>query len=140
MSKSKSDFTVEIDLSKLIAIGKDLPDNADKALRAAAEAMTTQMKLLFGTGEGDKVYTRGGITHVASAPGDPPNSDTGSLMNSLRWERVGDLHYEIRDGVAHGIYMELGTETIAARPFMYPVFEDWRTNGLFGDMVTRMLG
>lgn len=136
---SKSDFHIEMDLSKLRSYRADLPDKADQALRASAEDMTTEMKLSFGTGPGDKTYTRGGVTHVASAPGDPPNSDTGSLLNSLHWEGIGYLHYEIRDGVQHGIYMELGTETIEARPFMYPVFERWR-QGVFADLLARILG
>lgn len=139
MSKNKSDFTVEIDLRKLIAYRADLPDKADQALRAAAEDMTTEMKLSFGTGPAGETYTRDGVSHVASAPGFPPNPDTNALMNSLRWMPAGRLRYEIRDGVQHGIYMELGTETIEARPFMTPVFERYR-QGQFADTVARILG
>lgn len=136
---SKSDFRIEIDLSKLVAFRNALPGKADQALRASAEDMTTEMKLSFGTGPAGETYVRNGVEHIASTPGFAPNSDTGSLYSSLRWEPAGVLRYEIRDGVSHGIYMELGTETIEARPFMTPVFERWR-QGAFADMVMRILG
>jgi hypothetical protein len=33
-----------------------------------------------------RIYRRGARTHVASAPGNPPNTDTGKLVRSIRFE------------------------------------------------------
>ena len=32
----------------------------------------------------------------------------------------------IADGVDYGIHLEQGTDTLAPRPFVGPVFEEWR--------------
>ncbi|WEK42980.1 MAG: HK97 gp10 family phage protein [Candidatus Sphingomonas colombiensis] len=68
-----------------------------------------------------------GAGHVPSAPGQPPNADTHDLDQSIH---VGDL-IEMPDRIQtaviadsdHALYMELGTSTIAERPFMRPAVE-----------------
>lgn len=49
--------------------------------------------------------------------------DTGRLLNSIHFERVEKLTYEVSDGVEYGIYQELGTRRIVARPFFIPGIE-----------------
>lgn len=63
---------------------------------------------------------------IASLPGDPPNTDMGLLVNSIDWEKFDVGTYLIYDGVEYGLDLELGTSQIAARPFVRPVFEDWK--------------
>lgn len=78
----------------------------------------------FFTGKNGNVVPYGQRPpHQASAPGEPPATDTGILVNSI----AGDA--EISGGVVQGIvrakaayaaWLELGTRRMAARPFLMP--------------------
>lgn len=54
--------------------------------------------------------------------------DTGALRNSILSESTmtGDLSYTVQDGVEYGIFQELGTSRMSARPFLLPAVEAWR--------------
>ena len=52
--------------------------------------------------------------------------DLNDLRVSIKGRRIKLLHHVIEDGVAHGIMMEDGTEDVAPRPFMRPVFDNWQ--------------
>lgn len=47
-----------------------------------ANEVKIQMRNSPATG---RVYTRRGVTHRASAPGEPPAPDTGNLLRSVQW-------------------------------------------------------
>jgi hypothetical protein len=98
------------------------PAKVSKWLDGEAEAMVTDIKLSFNTSPPGESYTRGGVTHVASQPGHPPNVDIGTLSSTIRWEPQGQFVRHIMDGVTYGIHLEDGTESIAPRPFMAPAF------------------
>lgn len=49
--------------------------------------------------------------------------DTGRLLNSIHFERVEKLLYNVLDGTDYGIWQELGTRHIVARPFFIPGIE-----------------
>lgn len=119
-------LSVQINRQALDRLIRDNPQGADDAMAAAATAIASEIVLSFGTSPAGRTYTRKGITHVASQPGYPPNVDMNALRGSIRPHRVGRLHYQIQDGVAYGVFLELGTSRMAARPFMTPVMEEWR--------------
>lgn len=120
------------DFSGMRAHVATLPLKIDVLLDAAAEGIVTDIKLSFGTGPAGLEYDRGSRgVHVASQPGYPPNVDTSALTNSMHWERAGSREREIMDGVEYGIDLEDGTERIAPRPFMRPVFDEWGPGGEF---------
>lgn len=54
--------------------------------------------------------------------------DTGALRSSIMAEQVGELAWQIHDGVEYGIFQELGTSRMAAQPFMVPAVEAERAN------------
>lgn len=129
-----TDFDIEINARELEGILRELDGgHLGDWLRGLAEDGTNRMKLSMGTSPAGREYTRGGVRHVASQPGFPPNVDTGSLRASLHWEKREDLDYIIADGVKHGEWMELGTEHIQARPFARPVISDLRREIMNGD-------
>lgn len=58
-------------------------------------------------------------THRASAPGEPPASDTGRLVASIRWEFTGSkLSIRVIAGTEYAAYLEFSTKFMAARPFL----------------------
>lgn len=65
-------------------------------------------------------------THTASAPGQPPMSDTGRLANNIYFERLGDLTAAVGSTLAYAYYLEYGTSRMAARPFFRPAIEKMR--------------
>lgn len=54
--------------------------------------------------------------------------DTGALKNSIRARSASDddLTWTVSDGVEYGIFQELGTARIRARPFLTPALEGVR--------------
>lgn len=120
-------MTLRVDKRALEQLIRTNPATADDALAASALAILAEIQQSFNTSPAGRTYGR----HTASTAGHPPNVDTGALRASMRTERRGKLHYEIMDGVAYGVLLELGTSRMAARPFMTPVMEAWRT-GEFG--------
>mgnify|MGYP003144196737 CR=1 FL=1 len=66
-------------------------------------------------------------THTASASGEAPASDTGFLANNIitRTEPNG-LSGEVVSQAEYSEYLEFGTGTMGARPFMHPALEQNR--------------
>jgi HK97 gp10 family phage protein len=119
-------MTVRVNKRKLEQLIQTTPGRANQLLRGAATEIVGDIVLSFGTSPDGREYQRGGVTHIASQPGYPPNVDTGTLRASMRWEQESPLRMVIHDGVLYGIFLEYGTEKMEARPFVTPVFEQWR--------------
>jgi phage gpG-like protein len=56
-------------------------------------------------------------TVMASNPGDPPNSDTGRLMQSIKVVKDGNA-YLVGTNVMYGAYLEFGTQDMKPRPWL----------------------
>lgn len=65
---------------------------------------------------------RGKKQHRVSHAGEPPNTDTGRLIQSIQTE-VTDATASVGTNVEYGRYLELGTSKMAARPFLTPAVE-----------------
>ncbi|GIL09276.1 MAG: hypothetical protein BroJett033_7870 [Chloroflexota bacterium] len=133
-----SDGRIDLDLSGLDRVLALEPQRVAAWLDGVAEAIVTEIVLSFGTSPPGRTHTRGSVAHVASQPGYPPNVDTAALRASIRWEPTGPLERTIMDGVEYGVYLEDGTEDILPRPFMGPVFDDWRGGRLERDARQRL--
>ena len=72
-----------------------------------------------------RTYTRGGVTHTASAGGNPPNTDTGYLVSQMyvELETDGMTGYFV-SGAGYSSFLEYGTVNMAERPFVYPSFAE----------------
>jgi HK97 gp10 family phage protein len=63
------------------------------------------------------------VPHQASAPGQPPATDTGRLLNSIGHTVGSDadgLYADVSARVAYAVFLELGTRYMAPRPFLRP--------------------
>ena|SRR5690625_2708473 len=69
-----------------------------------------------------------GRTHTASAPGQPPNTDTGRLAGSIRAVMSGTSSAHVEALADYAVHLEFGTRSMAARPFMTPAVEQERPN------------
>lgn len=89
---------VRIDTKALDHLRSQLGANFDEALLSAAFQIEGEAKILSPV-------------------------RTGALKNSIHVEKIQKEQYIIGDGVEYGIYQELGTSRMAARPFLVPAFE-----------------
>lgn len=140
---AKSEFRMEVDTEMLRRIIQQLPGEIDGLLAGAATEMVGDMQqgMLDSPADPSRVYVRGGVSHEASMPGNPPRPDTGSLYASLNHEKTGTNERTIFDQVEYGQYLEFGAEEVGleARPWMRPVFEQWR-RGAFNAFLRRVGG
>jgi HK97 gp10 family phage protein len=61
-----------------------------------------------------------GKSHVPSAPGEPPNRDTGVLQAHLETEKTGNVTAEFRSEAPYSRALEFGTSKMAVRPHVRP--------------------
>lgn len=84
------------------------------------ERRVQQMIHMHGTG---RVYVRRGRVHQASAPGEPPASDTGLYAATIGQQLERDaqgLIEKVGTNDKRGPWLELGTRRMAARPHLRP--------------------
>lgn len=53
-----------------------------------------------------------------SPPGTPPNTDTGRLVQSIKFEKGDGTSYLVGTNLKYGAWLEFGTRTTAARPWL----------------------
>ena len=63
------------------------------------------------------------LRHQASAPGQAPATDTGSLLRSLYFKQLGGSNFAIGSDIPYSYYLEFGTRKIAKRPAWIPAVE-----------------
>jgi len=67
------------------------------------------------------VYSRGGKVHQASAPGEPPAGDIGTLQNSITLRiDAAKLNVYVNAGARYAAALEYGTVRMEPRPFLRP--------------------
>jgi HK97 gp10 family phage protein len=102
------------------------PQNAKRACQRSADLVRNKSidSISRGSPSGEtyeKYNPR--RTHVASAPGQPPATDTGFLVSSIYSEvgvDRGDIVGMVRASAPYAIFLEFGTMNMAARPFFEP--------------------
>lgn len=93
------------------------------AMRKAALMVERDTKRSFSKIGSGRVYKKGKKIHIASAPGQPPAIDTGNLRASIQ-NKVGvrglNVIGEVGSDMPYSLYLELGTRTMAKRPYLMP--------------------
>jgi HK97 gp10 family phage protein len=99
--------------------------------RARLAVETTAKKLIMKGPKSGLLYKRGKGSgkkqkyHRASAPGQPPATDTGILASSIESKRDG-LSAIVWTEKVYGKYLEFGTRDIEPRPWLTPAVEQNR--------------
>lgn len=109
------------------AYGERAVAEIGKAVQAHAINVRTgiQRKIQRGPASG-VTYTRGNVSHTASAPGEAPATDTGTLASSIAYRKAGPLTAEIESRLDYAAFLEFGTRKMAARPSWVPTVEETR--------------
>ena len=111
----------EIDLS---AVEQAVQQATLDGMRMGMQYVANDAKRAVARGhKTGRIYRRGGVSHQASAPGEPPATDTGALVNSIAGDAVisgGVVQGIIRAAVHYAAWLELGTRRMVARPFLAP--------------------
>lgn len=78
-----------------------------------------------------RVYVRRGVKHQASAPGEPPASDTGTLVNAREVELITSrLAARLKFTAKYAPYLQHGTRKMAPRPFADVALNNTMDKGL----------
>lgn len=112
----------QIDLPKALDVARDKRDRG--ILYATIEARNVTKYLLSAESQTrtGRLYKRGrNAYHRASAPGELPSPDFGILRNSTNFEIFsgpGGNYGQVGVFAEYAAALELGTERMAARPFL----------------------
>lgn len=91
---------------------------------AALEAVTNVRRAIQGPPKTGREYLRGrDKVHRASAPGQAPATDTGTLVSSIYIEDRGPNTKAIGSRLPYAFYLEFGTFKMDARPSWVPAVE-----------------
>jgi len=132
-------FTVEVKgidvLNATIArIKKNAPEAVGKVLyEGALQTHGEAVRSIQGHVSAGETYGK----HTASAPGNPPNTDTGNLVSNITVQKIaGGFDVGSRSGAPYGVALEFGTSKMMPRPWLRPAAEKGIKAAL--DMVRRM--
>lgn len=87
---------------------------ANRVVYAGADIIRADAHYLISRG------SVSGKNHVPSAPGEPPNRDTGNLQSHLETSQPRPLVARVTSGADYAADLEFGDSTVAARPYMRP--------------------
>lgn len=96
-------------------------DGGRQALDRLAVLITNRVKRLLSEPGRGRWYTRRGVPHRASAPGQPPAVDTGRLRQSYTLQSGEDRRgpfVDIGTNIAYAPWLEFGTRKLAPRPHL----------------------
>lgn len=94
--------------------GEGMIREVGKALFAGGEAITVEAQISITSG------AVSGKGHVASAPGQPPNQDSGVLGGNIETNQIAPLVVEVSSNAPYAAPLEFGTSKMEARPYMAP--------------------
>lgn len=94
--------------------GPRMTRDVGRALFAGGELIQTEAQRSISAG------SVSGKGHVPSAPGQPPNYDSGVLANNIETTQPAPLRVQVSSNAPYSAPLEFGTSRMAARPFMRP--------------------
>jgi hypothetical protein len=115
-------MNVAVTFNALPAFIAETNREVKEAVKSSSEKIVGTAKNAIDTGSrSGRVYKRRGRVHQASAPGEAPAGDSGTLENSGAVEVSPDgMTATATFNAPHASDLETGTADIAARPFLGP--------------------
>lgn len=95
-------------------ISEEVVQRVGAALYAGGDAIRAEAAHLITEG------AVSGKNHVPSAPGEPPNEDSGVLRTHIETTQVAPLKVEVSSNAPYAAALEFGTAKMAERPYMRP--------------------
>lgn len=117
--KFKGSVATKTNYKSFTSFSKNMESVNRAAAQLAAIDIMNESKLMIAKnsdGEKQRRYNPKRSVNV-SKPGDPPNSDTGRLINSIRFWGSGNTYY-VGTNVNYGAHLEFGTQNMAPRPWL----------------------
>ena len=102
------------------AVDKVIKETTIEVHKTAVESISKK-----GSGKTRELYLPK-RTHTASAPNNPPATDTGNLKQNIRWEsKAGEMTGRVISGARYSAALEFGYQAnnLEKRPFMRPALE-----------------
>lgn len=119
---------IKVTVPKKSKVYKQMPRDLQEGIKRAVLPRIgmlvsgTAVKKLQKGGRSGAIYKRRGITHQASAPGEPPKTDTGTLASATFWRMsMGNLlAVDIISNTLYATKLEFGPKGRPgeARPYM----------------------
>ena len=132
------EITITLEYTHFGAIGDAMLDELDKVCHSTALAVESEAKqLIQDSPASGRIYKHGKVIHHASAPGEPPATDTGNLVNSGYTGRIEKAQYEAGFTALYAQALEFGAGRMSARPYLRPAVEKLRET--FNRMVRKVL-
>ncbi|MET4294718.1 HK97 gp10 family phage protein [Bradyrhizobium sp. LB8.2] len=109
---------------KLSQIPAKVSNPVSNALLASVAEMNGHaiIRIQKNSGSG-RAYKRGKRIHIASAPGEFPNTDYGELVRKMYYRLTDPLVAIWANSSKHALPLEVGTSRMAPRPFARPTFK-----------------
>ena len=107
-------------------LSKDMKPDLQEVIKGGAQLIRGEAVKSIQTGpKSGKVYTRYNPTrtHIASAPGEAPASDTGNLVSQIRVNQKSQDIVTVESRASYSKFLEYGTSKMQARPFLFPAYK-----------------
>ena len=117
---------LEQTLRKFKALDKDLKEPFREVVKGGAQFIRGEAIKSIQTGpKSGRLYEKYNPrrTHRASAPGQPPASDTGNLVRNIKVNQKNKDVAEVQSNAPYSAFLEFGTSKMLPRPFLFPAFE-----------------
>ena len=96
----------------------------DQAVQATGLEVLSDIKKRIQRGpKTGRTYLRGTVSHRASAPGEAPATDTGTLVSSIAYRKVSLMTAEVESRLDYATFLEFGTVNMDPRPSWTPAVE-----------------
>lgn len=124
-------MSVEIRVENLEQVLEALRRYGERAQQAVGNAVQAtalevrgdiQRQIQRGPKTG-RTYLRGSVSHRASAPGEAPATDTGTLVGSILYQSTSASSAKVLSRLPYATFLEFGTQRIAPRPSWTPAIE-----------------
>jgi HK97 gp10 family phage protein len=111
-------------LRKLHKLRTAVSGGTGKAMLAGALVLEGFIKESMQEAHHGRIYSKGGRTHQASAPGETPAIDLGHLVDSIESSLIDSTSSQVATDSDIAPFLEFGTSRMEARPFMRPAADE----------------